>query len=319
MEILLIGHPVLDQVDSASYSLIGECGLVLGETVRRSTSELDALASRFPHRRLTPGGSAANTASLLAAHGRRVGLAGLIADDPAGRLMARAYDAAGIDLLTPPREGAEPTTTALILSTSDGRAATAICVGVTERLTAAHLPDVPPRTRWVFVEGRVLDQVGAGPLTDYIDHARDAGASVAFSLSGRREIRLHRKALRKTVARCGLVLGTEEEFADLADTGPRALLTGLSSEGTIAVMTRGDLGAVVAEDGRLRAYPALAPAAVVDTTGAGDAFAAGFLLSATADGTTDDAMASAACLASHMVGHPGGWACDCPTRSVLPG
>ncbi|KOG37032.1 PfkB family carbohydrate kinase [Streptomyces resistomycificus] len=147
-------------------------------------------------------------------------------------------------------------------------------------------------------------------------------ADLAAHFPGRRltpgEVRLHQSALRKIVPRCQLVLGTEEEFAELAEAGPLVLLTDMSAAGPKVVMTRGSLGAVVAENGRLRSYTAVIPPSVVDTTGAGDAFAAGFLLSTTAGGDTDDAMTSAATLAAHMVGHLGGWACDCREPGGVP-
>jgi sugar/nucleoside kinase (ribokinase family) len=318
LEILLIGHPVLDQTDFATPPIIGQMGLALGETVRRSPADLADLAAPFPRRRLTPGGSAANTASIMAAHGRRVGLVGMIADDSAGRLMAHTYDSIGMEFLTPIAQYPERTTTSLILTTPGGQAATAISIGVTDKLTSEHLPTVRPRTQWVFIEGRVLDQVGESALIDYVHHAHSTGAAVAFSLSGRREVRLHQNALRKIILRCQLVLGTEDEFAELAEAAPLALLTDVSAVGPRVVMTRGSLGAVVAEDGRLRSYTAVSPPSVVDTTGAGDAFAAGFLLSTTAGGNTDDAMTSAATLAAHMVGHLGGWACDCREPIGIP-
>jgi len=320
MAVVVIGHPVLDEVAHADRSTIERMGLTLGATVRLDARELDELASCFPERRTLPGGAGPNTASTLAALGHRTSLVGLVSRDHAGLFLTQNYRRSGIHILVPPLDSPEPTTRSLILAAPDGEAATAIAIGVTEQLTADHLPATAPAgIRWIYVEGRVLDQIDPSAMLDFANRMTGQGARFAFSLAGRREVDRHRSALTHLLLpACDLVFGTEVEFAELATTGETTpLLARLSLKQPRVVMTQGSDGAVLAEQGELRPFRASPPPVVVDTTGAGDAFAAGFLIGEMAGLRPADCMSLASALAAHMVKHLGSWTCGCPDLITL--
>jgi sugar/nucleoside kinase (ribokinase family) len=221
------------------------------------------------HTRVAPGGQAANVAAWAAALGGRSRFVGVRADDPAGRLLAVELRQLGVELAGP--EVGEGTGTVVSVARPDGRRTMLTDRGASpsfapddlrpewlEGCTTLHLPAYSLVREPIGTTARLAARL-----------AREGGAAVTLDLSGPAAIaEVGPPAFRELVAQLApdTVFGTQAEFALVGDLGAPT-----------SVEKRGADGFRVASPDGERRFAAL-PAEVVDTTGAGDALAAGFLV-----------------------------------------
>lgn len=219
---------------------------------------------------LAPGGQAANVAAWARALGAEALLVARRADDTAGRLLAEALGARGIELAGPVAAGATGSVVSLV--DADGERAMLSDPGVAGGLRAEEI-----EVRWL-VGAEVLHVSGYALLRRPSDEAaaraigaaRAAGARVSVDLSAASLVTAYGpERLRERLGRIGpdVLFGGEAELAALGDPPP----------GATVVLKHGAGGCTVLAGGSRSDHPAL-PAEVIDTTGAGDAFAAGFLV-----------------------------------------
>jgi sugar/nucleoside kinase (ribokinase family) len=215
--------------------------------------------------RVAPGGQAANVAAWVAALGGRSRFVGVRANDPAGRLLASELGRLGVELTGP--EVGEGTGTVVSVARPDGRRTMLTDRGVSpsfapdelrpewlDECTALHVP----------AYSLVREPIGA-TARRAAELARERGASVSLDLSGRAAIEeVGPPAFRAHVAKLApdTVFGTEAEFALAGDVRAPTVVEKRGADGFVAAGV---------------AFDAL-PAEVLDTTGAGDALAAGFLV-----------------------------------------
>lgn len=226
------------------------------------------------------GGSAANSIAALARLGLRLAFVGQVGDDRLGRLFAGDMAASGIDFPLPPI--ATPTGRCLIIISPDGHRTMNTAIGASEYLPAAAFdPGIAADAAILYVEGYMFRTPEPRVASQAALHAaRAAGRRTAFTLSSEFCVREHHDAFVALLG-AGLIdilFANEGELAELS--GCADFETGVAwaaARVPLLIATRGADGAVAIADGRRHETPAEPFGAIVDTTGAGDLFAAGAL------------------------------------------
>jgi sugar/nucleoside kinase (ribokinase family) len=255
------------------------------------------------------GGSAANTVAAVASLGGRAAYVGKVRDDALGRVFAEDIRAAGVTFDTPPARTGPPTARSMVLVTPDAQRTMQTFLGASAHLSPEDLdPEQVVGAAVVFLEGYLWDpEPGRRAALAAARIARDAGRRVALSLSDPSCVERHLDAFGGFVDRWVDVLFANEDES-LALTGAAKLpdaLDELRTRCPIAVVTRGEKGSVILDGPRTLEVAAERVARVVDTTGAGDLYAGGFLhgLAAGRDLATCGRIGSIA--AAEVIGHLG--------------
>jgi fructokinase len=244
------------------------------------TTQAEALYAAMPAGVESSGGSAANTCAVAAALGARVGFLGKVAADQLGQVFAHDIRAAGVHFPTAPLASGAPTARCLILVTPDGQRTMNTFLGACvtfgpEDVDAAEIA----RAKVVYLEGYLFDPPAAqAAFRAAAKAAHAAGRKVALTLSDPFCVGRHRDAFRAFVAEeCDILFANEAEILALYETEDfEVAARRVAQDVEIAALTRSEQGSVILSGGE-RHLVAAQPTTVVDTTGAGDAYAAGFL------------------------------------------
>lgn len=254
----------------------GAMTLIDAATATRLTAAMTEMAER----RTASGGSVANTCAVAAALGAKVAFLGKVAEDEMGEAFAREITALGVHYPPRPMAGGAPTARCLILVTPDGQRTMNTYLGVAAEFGLADLDEtVIGASAVTYLEGYLFDPPAAqAAFAEAAKAARAFGRQTALSLSDAFCVDRHRDGFRRLIAGgIDILFANEVELCSLYELNDfEAAAARAAAEVRIAVLTRGEAGSVILADGERVEVPA-APAQVVDTTGAGDAYAAGFL------------------------------------------
>ena len=310
IQVIAIGNAIVDVMAPCADALIDELGLVRGGMTLVDTEQARALYQAMGPAREISGGSAANTLAGLAALGSRCAFIGQVADDQLGEVFAHDIQAGGISFATPARAGDPPTARCLIFVTPDGQRTMNTYLGASQFLPAAALDEAAiANAEVLYLEGYLWDPAEPrAAMRRAIAAARGAGRKVAFTLSDAFVIDRHGDDFRAMIAagEIDILFANHIELAAL--TGFPDFLDGiaaLQAKVPLLVVTRGEAGAVAASGGKLFEVPAEPVAKVVDTTGAGDLFAAGFLHGHVAGWPVEDCLTLGAICAAEVISHYG--------------
>jgi fructokinase len=280
LDLLGIGNAIVDVLAPAEDGFLAARGLAKGGMRLVSTEEAEALYAAMPPGVESSGGSAANTCAVAAALGARVGFLGKVAKDQLGEVFAHDIRAIGVHFPTPPLQGGAPTARCLILVTPDGQRTMNTYLGACVALGEADVDAAEvARARVVYLEGYLFDPPAAqAAFRAAARAAHAAGRQVALTLSDPFCVGRHRAAFREFVAEeTDILFANEAEILSLYETDDFEQAAALAAKDvTIAALTRSERGSVILAGGE-RHVVAAQPTKVVDTTGAGDAYAAGFL------------------------------------------
>jgi fructokinase len=245
----------------------------------------EAIYAAMPPAKETSGGSAANTCAVAANLGARVAYLGKVAGDQLGNVFAHDIKASGVHFPSAPLTGGAPTARCMILVTPDGQRTMNTFLGacvtlgeddVDERLVAA--------SSVVYLEGYLFDPPAAqAAFYKAARAAHAAGRQVALSLSDAFCVDRHRTAFRELVADyVDILFANETEITSLYEENTfEAAAEAARRDVALAALTRSEAGSLILR-GTETVEVAAEPTKVLDTTGAGDAYAAGFLAGWTA-------------------------------------
>ncbi len=281
LDLLGIGNAIVDVIARADDSFLAEHGLPKGGMRLIDAAEAEGLYGRMGPGMESSGGSAANTCAVAAALGARVGFLGKVAGDLLGQVFAHDIRAAGVHFPTAALEsGVAPTARCLILVTPDAQRTMNTFLGACTRFCEADLsPEDIRRARVTYLEGYLFDPPHAqAAFRAAARIARAAGRKVAITLSDPFCVGRHRDAFRAFVRDdADILFANEAEILALYATDDFDAAAAMAAKDVaVAALTRGERGSVVVAGSERHAVPAK-PTDVVDTTGAGDAYAAGFL------------------------------------------
>jgi sugar/nucleoside kinase (ribokinase family) len=282
LDILGIGNAILDVQARADDAFLAGRGLDKGSMRLIDAAEAEALYAAMGPGVESSGGSAANTCAVAAALGARVGYLGKVAADPLGRVFAHDIRAAGVRFPTAPLDGSEPTARCLILVTPDGQRTMNTFLGAAVSFAEGDVdPAEVAGAGIVYLEGYLFDPPAAqAAFRAAARAAHEAGRRVALTLSDPFCVHRHRDAFRRFVREeTDILFANEAEILALYETDDfEEAARHASSEVALAALTRSERGSVLLSGGGERhEIPAAPVARVVDTTGAGDAYAAGVM------------------------------------------
>ena len=314
MDVVGIGNALVDVIAPVEEAFLAEQGLAKG-----SMALVDSERAGRLHRAMGPaversGGSAANTLAGLASLGSRAAFIGRVGDDRLGRVFADDIRAVGVGFAPRPGAGAGggaglPTGRCLVAVTPDAERTMSTLLGAAAQLGPDDVdPDVVSAAEVTYLEGYLVEQPGARDAFDMAASiAHRAGRQVALTLSDSFCVgRFRRDFLALVEDTADLLFANEDELRLLYDTDDVDEALGAAErQCRMVALTRGAAGSTVSVGGRRHQIPAVPVPRVVDTTGAGDLYAAGFLhgLTRGADPQTCGRLGAAA--AGEVVSHVG--------------
>jgi sugar/nucleoside kinase (ribokinase family) len=302
--VLALGDAVVDVIATAEDSFLEKEGLVKGSMRVLDAAQATRLYERMGPARETSGGSAANTVAGIAALGGRAGFVGQVADDQLGQVFAHDIRAHGVEFETPKGNGAVPTGRCLILVTPDAQRTMNTFPGASHTLSEAALDEAQIRDAAILCLEAYLWRAD-GPraaMRKALSVARAAGRKVAFTLSDIALIALYRDHYAEMIeaGQIDLLIANEAEIRALTRMDDHeAAIAALAPKVPLLLVTRSEKGAIAVEGGRRADDP------VIDTTGAGDLFAAGFLLGVARERPLEQSLRMGAVAAAEVISHFG--------------
>ena len=282
LDIVAVGDAIVDVIATCDDDFIAARGLQKGSMRLLDPAEADELYEAMGPARETSGGSAANSMAGVAALGLDAGFIGQVADDQLGAIFAHDMRSLGVRFDTPPLEHGPPTGRCLILVTPDAQRTMNTSPGASHELTPDAIDEDMVRSAAVtFLEGYLWGpERPRAAMLRAAEIAHLAGRTVAFTLSESLCIPGRREGVQAIIdaGAIDLLFANEDEVQHLTGSGDlERAIEELSPKVATLVVTRGAVGSLAVEDGRRAEIMAVPVERVVDTTGAGDLFAAGFL------------------------------------------
>lgn len=319
LDVVGIGSPLVDVLARATDDEIARAGLVKGSMELVDLAQAEGIYRAMGTAIEASGGSAANTMAGVAALGGSAGFIGKVADDPLGAVFTHDIRAAGVhfDPLAPvdpegaAADGAESVGTGrcLVLVAGDAERTMATHLGVATTISPDDVDAATvARGRIVYLEGYLWDLPPAKEamrLAMAVSHEHEG--SVALSLSDPFCVERHqREFLDLLVDDVDVLFGNEEEVTRLFGApSVEAALDAAEETGLLVAVTLGPRGSVVLTAQGPLEVPAAPVAAVVDTTGAGDLYAAGFLYGLTHGSTPAQCAGLGGLCAGEVIEHLG--------------
>jgi sugar/nucleoside kinase (ribokinase family) len=282
LDVLCIGNAIVDVIADADDRFLESQGLTKGTMRLIDEREAERLYRVMGPGRELSGGSAGNTAAGLAALGCKAGFVGQVADDQLGAIYQHDIESLGVDFIIPARSDVGATARSLILVTPDAQRTMNTFLGAAQMLDKSDIdPAEVAQARIVYLEGYLWDPpVPRAAMEKVIEAARAAGRKVAFTLSDTFCVDRHREGFWQLLKdkKVDVLFGNEAEIAAMAQVNDLDVaIAKVAADVPVLVVTRSESGATaVAGDERVD-VPAEPIQRLVDTTGAGDLFAAGFL------------------------------------------
>ncbi len=310
LDVLAIGNAIVDVIAETSDSFLEAEGLTKGSMRLIDADEAERLYARMASAREISGGSAGNTAAGVAALGARAGFIGQVAADQLGEFYAHDLRSVGVEFTTAAADFGVPTARSMVLVTPDGHRTMNTFLGAAQHLPSSALDEAQIAASAVlYLEGYLWDpETPRFAMVRAIEVARAAGRKVAFTLSDSFCIERHREGFNQLIdsGRIDILFANADEIQALAAV-PHVgtAIEAVSAKVDTLVVTRGEQGALATRGTERADVPAQSVGRVVDTTGAGDLFAAGFLTGYVRGRGLEDSLRLGAIAAAEVVQHYG--------------
>jgi sugar/nucleoside kinase (ribokinase family) len=284
-DVLGIGNAIVDVIARTEDDFLLKHGMHKGAMALIDEARAEAIYGAMGPAIEISGGSGANTIAGAASFGARAAFVGKVKDDQLGKAFMHDIRATGVAFSTPPAADGPSTARCYVLVTPDGERTMNTFLGAAQNLTPADIDEALIASAGIiYLEGYLWDPPQAKEaFRKAATIAHGAGRKVALTLSdafcvGRyRDEFLH---LMRSGA-VDLIFANENELKSLYETHFDAGVAALRQDVKLAVVTRSEKGCVVVSDAGAEAVPAAPILKLVDATGAGDLFAAGFLVGLT--------------------------------------
>jgi len=280
-DVAAIGNAIVDVIAQCDEAFLEREGLVKGSMALIDLERASTLYDRMAAGLEASGGSAGNTVAGVASFGGKAAFIGKVADDQLGRVFTHDMRAIGATFNTPPLAEGPATAQSLINVTADAQRTMSTYLGACVELTADDVdPAIIEAAQYVYLEGYLFDPLEARrAFAKAAALTHGAGRKIAITLSDSFVVERHRDALLGFIeTQCDIVFANASEVRALFQTTDfDAAVQALAGKVEIAAVTRSEHGSVVASNGQLHEISAFPVEKVVDTTGAGDQYAAGFL------------------------------------------
>ena len=280
-DVVAVGNAIVDVLAQVDYAFLARHGLTPASMSLIEAERAIELTALFPEKIIAPGGSAANTMTGVASFGGAAGYMGKVSDDQLGADFTRAFRAEGVHFDTPPRSGPPATARSLIAVTPDGQRSMNTFLGASTLLNSHDIDKgLIQSATLLFLEGYLFDRDEAkAAFVHASEIAKAAGRKVSVTLSDAFCVERHRASFRQLVEHhIDVLFANEAEIISLYETSDIGdALTEARKVCPIVAVTRSASGSVIAAGEETHVVKAEPVAMVLDTTGAGDQYAAGFL------------------------------------------
>ena len=310
-DIVAIGNAIVDVLANADAAFLQREGLVKGQMQLIDEDRAKSLYLAMGEAQVTSGGSAANTLVGAAMLGAKCRMIAQVADDQLGEVFNHDMHVQGIECPVPPRAPVVETGRCLVLvSEEDGERTMNTFLGAAQFLPpAAVTEEMIADAKVLLLEGYLWDPAEPrAAMKRAIDIARAHGRKVALGVSATFCILNHHRDFTDLIesGQVDILFANEEEALTLTRTDDmEAAYAQLSAKIPLLVVTHGPDGAVAIEHGERVSVAAEPVVKVIDTTGAGDLFSAGFLAGHVQGRSNADALRMGAIAASECIGHMG--------------
>jgi sugar/nucleoside kinase (ribokinase family) len=309
LDVVAIGNALVDVLSHESHDFLVEHGLTAGAMELVDTERAEHLYEAMGPAVEISGGSAANTLVGVASLGGSAAFIGRVADDELGAVFAHDIRAAGVEFVAKPAAGGEPSGRCLIMVTPDAQRTMNTYLGASAQLGPGDVDrDLLQRCQVLYLEGYLWDEPEAKEAYRLAARtAHDAGSRVAFTLSDAFCVDRHRHEFLELVeSEVDVLFANEAEITSLYEVDQfDDALQRVQHHCEIAALTRSERGAVIVARDEVHVVDATRVGDVVDTTGAGDQFAAGFLYGLTHGYDLGTAARLGALAAGEVISHLG--------------
>lgn len=308
-DVVCLGHALVDRLCEASSEDVATVELEPGIMTLVDADRAGEIEASQNDWEVVAGGSAADTAAGVASLGGKVAFVGSVGDDAVGEQYRADLEQAGVHCVLHRVPDGTPTGVCHVLVASGGQRTMATFLGAASALSVAAVEEARlDQASIVYIEGYLLDARAAAALERGISIAHGSGTVVALSLSDPFVVERHRARICELIetGAVDLLFGNEDEAKSVAASsnleGARSYL---SRPGMLSVITRGPRGSLACFEGGVVAVEAEEVETVVDTTGAGDLYAAGVLYGLTSRGDLEAALRIGSLAAAEIITHLG--------------
>ena len=282
LDVVGVGNAIVDVIASVPDGFllthkIRKGGMTLIDGIR--ADELDRAFGENGRR--IPGGSGANTISGIASFGGKTGYIGKVANDALGRFFRKAMDRVGTKFSTPSLDDGPASARCMIAVTPDGERSMSTYLGASTEFASDDVDaEMIAAAKILYLEGYLFDKEAAKRAFVHASQiAKRAKRKVALTLSDSFCVDRHRRSFRHLIrGHVDLLFANEAELLSLYETDDfDAAIEALRKDGATAAVTRSEKGSVVITPDEVITAHAEPVSRVVDATGAGDQYAAGFL------------------------------------------
>jgi sugar/nucleoside kinase (ribokinase family) len=281
LDVVGVGNALVDVISIEDDSFIEAHSLVKGSMRLIEPDEAVTLYEAMGPGVEMSGGSAANTLAGLASLGGRGGFVGRVRDDQLGMVFRHDIRAVGVEFPVAPATTGAPTGRSLIIVTSDGERTMNTLLGAASELSPDDVDETfVARGQVTYLEGYLFDREAAGEaFVKAANAAHAADRRVALTLSDSFCVERFLESFRGLVENVvDILFGNEDELGLLYETDdPTTAMAAADKACDLVVMTRGAEGSMLSDHGTRIEVAAEPVTRVIDTTGAGDLYAAGFL------------------------------------------
>lgn len=304
-----IGNAIVDVLAHADDRFLAENAIAKGGMTLIDATRAKALYSKMGQAIEVSGGSAANTIAGIASLGGRAAFIGKVARDQLGEVFAHDIRAGGVHFATPALHGGAPTGRCLILVTPDAQRSMNTFLGAAQVLSPEDVDEaVISASAITYLEGYLFDPPPAREAFYLAARlAHKAGRKIALTLSDKFCVDRHRAEMRGFIERdVDILFANETEITALTETRDfDAAMHAIRGACEIAALTRSERGSVIVNGKDTHVIDPLKLGTVVDTTGAGDLYAAGFLFGLTNGRSLAESARIASLCAAEVISHIG--------------
>ncbi len=308
-DVVGVGNALVDIIAQVPESYLHDHQLEKGSMALVDTDRALALHGTLTNVVQTSGGSAANTMCGIASLGGSATFIGKVASDELGATFGRDLESIGVQFIPGKHLDGVATGRCIIAVTPDAQRTMSTYLGISSLLTPHDIDEeIVASGQIVYLEGYLYDQPEAKQaFRTAANVAHSVGRRVSFTLSDAFCVDRHRDDFHSLISdEVDILFGNEAELEALYQTDVFATaVASLRQDCEFAIITRSEKGSVVVTHGEILEVPAHRVAEVVDTTGAGDLFAAGFLYGFTRNMPLQQCAIIGAIAAAEIISHMG--------------
>lgn len=308
-DVVGIGNAIVDVIAKQDDTFIDTYGLTKGAMVLIDADRAVQLYEAMNVMTETSGGSAGNTMAGVASFGGSASFIGKVADDELGRVFTEACEGNGVRFAVQGRADDEPTGRSMVVVTPDAERTMNTFLGAATTLYRSDIPDdVVAASEFLFCEGYIWDvDVTKDAIRHAIAVSKEAGRKISFTLSDSFCVTRHFDEWHELVDNdIDLLFGNEEELMTLTEAKNHAeAIEMVRGRCEILCATKGPQGSIIVTADETVEVPAVQVPEVVDTTGAGDQYAAGVLYGLTHGLSLYDAGMLGSAAAAEVISHMG--------------